>query len=163
MTDLYSCQTGTLPNLLFLQQGDGTALEAAAEAGVHYLERSRSALLLDLDNDGDQDLVVQTISDTLILENNGKGRFTLRERHRTPMGASLSAADYDNDGFLDIYVCCYTSPYERKPPLPYHDANNGNPNFLLRGQGKLHFQDVTAQVGLRNNTRFSFASSLGRL
>ena len=45
-------------------------------------------------------------------------------------------------------------------PTPYHDANNGAPNLLLRNNGKLSFQDVTREVGLQqNNTRFSFAAS----
>ncbi|MDB4673650.1 VCBS repeat-containing protein, partial [Verrucomicrobiales bacterium] len=62
LEDLYVCDGGSLPNQLYLQQADGTAKEAAAEWGVDWLEDSRSALLVDLDNDGDQDLVVAIIA-----------------------------------------------------------------------------------------------------
>ena len=58
LDDLYVCQESALPNRLFLQNPDGSAREASAAWGVDWLEASRSALLVDLDNDGDQDLAV---------------------------------------------------------------------------------------------------------
>ncbi len=77
LDDLYVCDMAGLPNRLFIQQPDGTAKDASAEAGVDWLERSRSALLLDLDNDGDQDLVVATSVSVLFMANDGAGRFKL--------------------------------------------------------------------------------------
>jgi hypothetical protein len=45
-------------------------------------------------------------------------------------------------------------------PLPYHDANNGRPNVLVRNLGNWRFEIVTEQVGLDvNNARFSYAAS----
>ena len=75
---------------------------------------------------------------------------------------SLAAADFDEDGDLDVYACCYsqraTSPLMGRP-VPYHDANNGGRNLLFRNDGRWRFQDVTRQVGLdENNRRFSFAA-----
>jgi hypothetical protein len=44
-------------------------------------------------------------------------------------------------------------------PVPYHDANNGAPNYLLRNDGGFAFTDATRQTGLdQNNTRYSFAA-----
>ncbi|MFO7650067.1 MAG: hypothetical protein R6X13_01840 [bacterium] len=40
------------------QEADGTLRDISAESGVDFLDHSSSALLLDLDGDGDQDLVV---------------------------------------------------------------------------------------------------------
>ena len=45
-------------------------------------------------------------------------------------------ADYDRDGFLDLYLCAYgyfigVSEDKAGPPSPYHDAQNGSPNVLL--------------------------------
>ncbi|NIP96425.1 MAG: VCBS repeat-containing protein, partial [Akkermansiaceae bacterium] len=43
-------------------------------------------------------------------------------------------------------------------PMPYHDANNGGPNVLLRNDGAFTFSDVTEEVGMNvNNRRFSLA------
>ena len=74
-------------------------------------------------------------------------------------------ADYDRDGFLDLYLCVYAyvigaSEDKAGPPTPYHDAQHGPPNVLLRNDGHGHFVDVTADVGLdQHNDRFSFASA----
>ena len=46
------------PNNLLMQQPDGTFREAAAEAGIATLDRSRGAALADFDGDGLLDLVV---------------------------------------------------------------------------------------------------------
>ena len=56
LDDLFLCQPGGLPNLLFLQQPDGTARDVSRDSGVDHLDPSRSALFADLDDDGDQDL-----------------------------------------------------------------------------------------------------------
>jgi hypothetical protein len=158
--DVYACQPGGLPNLLFLRRPDGTATDASRGSGTDFLEETRGALFCDLDDDGDQDLVVQTISHAIILENDGAAAFSLRHIARTPLATSLAAADYDDDGHLDLYVCCYAPPGKEKPPVPYHDANNGHANFLLRNVGNLQFEDVTVAVGLdRNNRRYSFAAA----
>jgi hypothetical protein len=45
-------------------------------------------------------------------------------------------------------------------PMPFHDANNGGRNVLLRNDGRWKFEDATEQVGLnQNNARFSFAAA----
>ncbi|MCX7560605.1 CRTAC1 family protein [Sulfitobacter sp. F26204] len=46
------------PNNLLMQQAGGTFVEAAAQAGVASLARSRGAALADFDNDGKLDLLV---------------------------------------------------------------------------------------------------------
>jgi hypothetical protein len=176
LEDLYVCDGGGLPNRLLMQNDDGTLRDASAEAGVDWLEYSTGALLLDLDNDGDQDLVVATVELVLFMENDGSGKFTFRGGHRAVVDpasldpASLCAADYDNDGDLDIYVCSYESPdrasgfrsrgFVSGAPIPYNDANNGSPNALLENRGKFRFINVTDEVGLgANNTRFSYAAA----
>ena len=167
LDDLYVCDAGGLPNRLYIQQADGTAIDASASSAVNFLEDSVGALLIDLDNDGDQDLVVGTDPVLQIAENDGTGHFVLHRSISTDTDSfSLCAADYDSDGDLDIYVCGYDvrrkDPTHRGLPfpLPYHDANNGAPNRLLRNDGDFHFTDVTQIAGLdQNNSRFSMAAS----
>ena len=164
LDDLYLCQAATVPNKLFIQQKDGSTKEVAAESGVDILNSSRGCLLVDLDNDGDQDLALTTPYATLVYTNDGSGKFALAQQLEFASGGySLTAADYDNDGDLDLYVCVYY----RKPgdasalayPIPYHDANNGGQNILLRNDD-MDFVDATEETGMMaENHRFSFAAS----
>lgn len=165
--DVYLCQGGGRPNRLLIHQPDGRVQDRAAEAGVDWLDLTRAALILDFDNDGDQDLAIAFRFRLLLMENNGQGEFTVRQDWRS-FGQlfSLAAADYDQDGDLDIYVCARNGTekdFEHGvlgTPLPFHDANNGARNALLRNQAEWNFIDVTEEVGLeQNNRRFSYAAS----
>lgn len=67
---------------------------------------------------------------------------------------------------MDLYVCGYNvrkqDPTRRDLPfpLPYHDANNGGRNLLLRNTGTWQFEDVTRRTGLdENNSRFTMAAA----
>ena len=165
LDDLYVCDASALPNRLWLQQADGTVRDVSAAAGVDFLDESSAALLLDLDNDGDQDLVVATPQRILILENDGEAHFELASANLTGVGSpsSLAAADYDNDGDVDVYLCGYDGDPDNRGlpgPVPYHDARNGGANVLLENRGGLVLTDVTAATGLEaDNRRFSFAAA----
>jgi hypothetical protein len=165
LDDVYVCQISPLPNRLYVQNPDGTATDRSAEAGVDWHEPSHSALLVDLDNDGDQDLLVSTVAALVLAENGGNGTFSLRSTIAAARDAySLSAADYDADGDLDIYACVYLAKARRRQilaaPVPFHDARNGGRNVLLRNDGAWRLRDVNADTGLEAEaTRRSFASS----
>ena len=155
LEDVYVCQPAGLPNRLFLHQPDGTVRDASRESGLDWLDYSRSALFLDFDNDGDQDLAINGHGLVLLLRNDGRGRFGGVGAFRVESGLSMAAVDYNNDGRLDIYICCYPD----RSPVPYYDAENGVANHLFRNDGGWRFSDVTNEVGLDdNNNRFSFAA-----
>jgi tetratricopeptide (TPR) repeat protein len=164
--DLYICQTAGLPNRLYRNRGDGTFEDVTEDSGLGLLDNTSCALFSDFDNDGNQDAVIVTASGPLLFLNQGSGRFKRRpdafKFSTTPQGTFTGAAvaDYDRDGWLDIYLCLYayyqgTDQY--RYPVPYHDAENGPPNFMMRNQRDGTFRDVTAESGLnQNNTRYSF-------
>jgi hypothetical protein len=163
--DLYVCQPGGLPNRLYAHRADGTAVDTAEESGVDFLDDSTCALLVDLDNDGDQDLALLTVSGGFILANDGHGHFriqaSLPECRNT---FSLTAADYDQDGLLDLYVGRYWPEEDGRGaipvPVPYYDAQNGGANLLLRNAGEWIFADVTEDVGLDvDNSRYTMAAA----
>ena len=169
LEDLYVCDSGGLPNRLYLQQRDGTIRDASRESKADWLESSTGALLIDLDNDGDQDLMVTTVAGLLIASNDGRGVFRIRfAQAGLPEAHTMCAADYDNDGDLDVYVPSYGAGgapggqrgFEAALPIPYYDAHNGGRNVLFENQGDFKFVDVTDRRGLQqNNQRWSFAAS----
>lgn len=171
LDDLYLCQPGGLPNRLLVQTAAGTLRDVSADAGVDWLDATTSALMLDLDNDGDQDLALATADGVLIMANHGM-RFslaaTLPVRDRDVQ--SLSAADYDSDGDLDLYMCIdfadHTTDADGGPYTDrsvYYDATDGGRNSLFRNDtasGRWEFTDVTAEAGLDTaNHRHSLAAS----
>ena len=167
LDDLYLCQQGGLPNRLFIQNPDGTLTDHTRQSGTGWLDYCASALIVDLDNDGDRDLAVSQDFKLLLMENDGSGRFNLSFGTSTHAQTfSISAADFDLDGDLDIYACGYNPSADRVrsgalgEPLPYHDAQNGGANMLLSNDGSWEFNEVTENVGLNhNNNRFSFAAT----
>ena len=147
LDDLYVCQPQGVPNLLLMQQRDGSAVDKSGEYGANMLDDSRSSLLVDLDNDGDQDLVVATKSD-LVLFSNAGDRFDLIEKiDRCCNGLSLSAADYDNDGDLDLFLCRQTASRTSTQNVD-STVNLLAGSVLLRNEESFRFVDVTATVGL---------------
>jgi tetratricopeptide (TPR) repeat protein/peroxiredoxin len=164
--DLYVCQPAGLPNRLYRNRGDGTFEDITETSGLGLLDNTACALFADFDNDGRQDVVVVRANGPLLFLNQGDGRFRQKpdafQFASPPQGTFTGAAvaDYDRDGWLDIYFCLYiyyqgTDQY--KYPVPYYDAENGPPNFMMRNRRDGTFRDVTAESGLnQNNTRYSF-------
>ena len=171
LDDVYVCQPAGLPNRLFRNRGDGTFEDITELSGVGILENTACALFADVDNDGRQDLIVVPNTGPLLFLNEGGGKFRLKpgafQFANPPQGTFTGAAmaDYDRDGWLDIYFCLYAyyqGADQYRYPMPYIDAENGPPNFLLRNNRDGTFRDVTERSGLnRNNTRFSFCCTWG--
>jgi len=166
LEDIYFCQSAGLPNRLLLRQPDGSLRDLSAGAGVDWLDTTRAALFVDLDNDGDQDLALTMGTRLVLHENVGNGTFPIRAVLASKSVLfSLNAIDFDRDGDLDLFTCGYSGAGQISPadvfasPMPYHDANNGAPNALLANDGSWGFRDVTAETGLDvHNLRFSLAS-----
>ncbi len=164
--DVYVCQPSGIPNRLYRNRGDGSFEDVTERAGVDVLDSTACAVFADLRNSGHQDLIVVCVDGPLLFLNDGTGRFQLKSDAFTfaqpPQGTFTGAAlaDYDGDGYLDIYFCLYSyylGLNQYQYPLPYHDANNGPPNFLMHNQGGGTFADVTVASGMNvNNNRYTF-------
>ena len=166
--DLYISRAGR--NFLFRNDGHGHFEDVSERAGVADPGNSQAALFADLDNDGDQDLVVVNAWYSLVLgphskrghqvyRNNGDGTFQLLPASLGPIGpaSGISAADFDNDGLVDLYVTYYQDEHRH----PYHhfvEARDGFGNHLYRNRGNLRFDDVTRTAGV-GGTGWSYASA----
>ena len=114
--DLYVAND-SVPNLLLRNDGDWRLSEVGAQEGVAYSEEGRPQAGMgvdagDFDNDGDFDLFVTNFSDDVnTLYRNDGGTFSdgtygagLGGLVRPYLGWSTGLADFDNDGWLDLFV-----------------------------------------------------------
>ena len=171
LEDLYVAQPAGLPNRLYRNRGDSTFEDITDKAGVALLDDTAQSLFADVDNDGDQDLLIATATQPLLFDNDGAGRFTPVPdafRFARPLQGvltSIAMADYDRDGFLDLYLCVYSYFFgagedKAGTPAPYYDARNGPPAVLFRNDGRGRFVDATEQSGLApGNDRYHFAAA----
>ena len=106
------------------------------------------AAFLDIDNDGDQDLLLvnsswfpdheqETLPTLALYRNDGSGRFTDVTRETglaiNFYGMGVAAGDFDNDGWTDLYITALGDNY-----------------LLKNGQGR--FTDVTTTTGTAGQT-----------
>jgi hypothetical protein len=137
-------------NSLYHNNGDGTFRDVSAESGIlkpgpRY---SITPVSYDFDNDGWPDIFVAVDSEPSILyHNNHDGTFTdvavmggcaYNEDGQEQAGMGVAVADYDCDGWLDIFKTNFS---DDTPDL-YH--NNGDGTFT----------DVTLLSGLGVNTQY---------
>jgi hypothetical protein len=142
--------TGRSGGLLGIYENDGTGhfIDRSATAGGPLMERGAGVVAADYDADGDQDLfITQLLRDDVLLRNDGG--FTFTDVTATAgvggeMGAGVAAAwgDYDNDGWLDLYVSNRTGSF--LPDLTPSPVRNR----LYRNQGDGTFVDVASLVGV---------------
>ena len=173
LDDIYLCQEGGLPNLLFLQKSDGSLEDFSKQSGTDWLQNSRTALIVDLNNDGHKDLAVGVDGGVVLAQGDGTGKFI----RRTVLDSAddvlaIAAADYDLDGRLDLYVGVYypnefSGQSEEEaivtPGFLYYDAKTGGPNSLFHNEiagDHWTFDDVTGATGLNElNSRYTMAAA----
>lgn len=161
-------------NFLYRNDGEGGFSEEAGPRGLIEPSGGTGAVFFDFDRDGDQDLVVahvgwpnfdgvgQVGGEMLqFYLNDGTGHFsnaTQSVGFERPMAAySLTAFDYDQDGWVDLFVCGY-GRIEQEPNDSWIEASNGSANALLRNVDGHRFVDATAEAGL-DGRRWSYAAA----
>jgi hypothetical protein len=148
--------TGNPRNALYQNNGNSTFTDVTNEAGVGNPVWGMGAAFADYDNDGDLDLYVANYKANAFFRNEGSGSFIKFSSKagsigHVGFGSAVAWGDYDNDGYLDLYVANYLD-YGKLPRgdevfFPYDWY--GQSNVLLLNKGDGGFIDVTesARVG----------------
>jgi len=156
---------------LFRNSGKGTFTDVSAASGLARAVYGMGTAVADFDNDGDDDLFVSALGQSLLFRNDG-GVFKDVTREAGLFGHdefSTSAAwlDYNKDGYVDLFVAnyvqwtpqtdimCTLDGAEKSYCTP--ESYKGASSRLWRNKGDGTFQDVTKEAGLLDNT----AKSLG--
>lgn len=127
---------------LYRNNGDGTFTEVSAAVGASDRDAlyGLGVVWSDLDGDGDLDLYVgNDATPNLLFVNQGDGTFqemglvsglAVNAEGRDQASMGIDAADFDNDGRIDLYLTHFADDY----------------STLYRNEGGLSFRDVTAQA-----------------
>ena len=141
------------PSQLFLNNGNGTFVDIARQAGVATLGFTKGVVAADYDNDGYPDLYVSALNgDHHLLHNNHDRTFTDVTRAAgvegpwTTFGAMFF--DYDNDGWPDLLVGGYGTSVEDIVRGYLRQPQGGESMKLYHNLQNGHFRDITSQVGL---------------
>ncbi len=170
--DLYVLNYG--PNIFYRNNGDGTFTDISQASGLANPRWSLSAPWFDYDNDGDLDVYVANYLEydsgkfrsyyaaagypgplsyngqpDALYRNNGDGTFTDVTKEAgifQPEGRAMSAtaADLDNDGYLDIYV-----------------ANDAMENYFFKNKANATFENKALEMGLAFGEGGQGVSSMG--
>jgi len=147
-------------NHLYRNRGDGTFEDVTKKAGVGGPWYSMGVTVGDYNNDGYPDMYVSNYGTNVLYKNNGNGTFTdVTSRAKvggkeTDFNTGAVWLDYDNDGFLDLYVGKYLSfdpnyKYFYAPDgFPGPMAYDAQPDVLYHNNRDGTFEDVTKQMGI---------------
>jgi len=138
--------------LYFYQNNNGT-LSSVSLNLVDNLNDTRQVNWVDIDNDGDNDLfVVSNNASNRLYENDGSMNFTDITSSSGISTATMQSwggswGDYNNDGYLDLF-------------LSNRDISNAlQPNLLYRNNGNNTFTDVSSSAGISSSNHLSFCAS----
>jgi hypothetical protein len=109
-------------DLYYINQGDGTFRDGASEAGLRVKPgRGQGVLAVDLDQNGYTDIyVANDLNANMLFFNRGDGTFedasessgTAHDwRGTNQAGMGVDAADYNNDGRIDLVVTNYSDEH----------------------------------------------------
>ena len=160
MPDSWHRASNGTPNLLFLNQGDGTFRESGAQWGVRDQRWSYAAQLADVTGDGRLDLyVANDFGENGFYVNLGD-RFEDRAASMGLLdpgnGMGVSFGDFNNDGRIDLYVTNMSSTagnriLDRLFPQGKGDRSGlkklAAGNTLFEGVDEGGFRDASSQFG----------------
>lgn len=148
------------PDSLFAWRNQ-TLVNIIAETTLSDSQATHGANSIDLDNDGDTDLLL-TRADGIFLYRNDNGTFS---KQQIPVNLpadsvpfNVAVGDIDRDGDGDLYISVFVALANFKSAT-FNDPNHAKTNILLRNDGDFVFTDITEESGtasLQNTFLSSF-------
>jgi hypothetical protein len=158
------CHTGKL----YRNNRDGTFTDVTAKSGIAHCGWGYGIAVGDYDNDGWDDLYITYLDGAVLYHNSHDGTFTdvtAKSGAGNPgrWGTSAAFGDYDNDGFLDLYVANYvdidvnhlpelgSSPFCQYRGIPVSCGPRGlkaSRDRLYHNNGDGTFTDVTDKLNI---------------
>ena len=141
------------PSRLYRNRGDGTFEDVSARAGVAGNAFTKGVAWGDYDNDGFPDLYASNMfGDNFLYRNRGDGTF---EEIAAKLGVQQPFAsfptwwfDYDNDGWLDLFVVAYPNSVEEFVKHYLGQPPAAETLKLYRNDGRGGFTDVSVAAGV---------------
>lgn len=163
-------------SVLYRNKGDGTFEDVSEAAGVDLRGWGMAAAWGDYDNDGWADLFVSSYGENTLYRNNGDGTFTDNTRRarmgeRTGFWTGASWADFNRDGFLDLYICGYvqyayqnvrqvSTQYDIEVPASLNPSSfQPERNLLYKNNGDGTFSEIADQAGVENEQGRSLSAA----
>ena len=139
---------------IYRNEGNGTFADVTEDAGMFVLGSCMGIDAGDYDKDGHLDVYWSNYNENFLWHNNGDGTFTeiakeLGVADFMNVGWATGFVDFDNDGYLDIYVT------NGLVGVPVEEGGTGGksrlePNVLYRNNGDGTFTDVSVVAGFGN-------------
>ena len=160
---------------LYRNNQKGQFEDITKQAGLTSSSWTMGCNATDLDNDGDQDVVITNLGQNQLWKNNGNGTFSDITEEAGMTGnfwsTSISIADVNQDGLLDIYINNYldfktnsltfegSSGYEAELSENFNPTlYSGQANQLFINQGNLRFAEQAKALGINNPQGRSLSS-----
>ncbi len=162
------------PGQLYRNNHDGTFTDVTAKSGINHCGWGFGVAVGDYDNDGKEDLYITYLDGAVLYHNNGDGTFTdvtakAGVGNAGRWGTSAAFGDYDNDGYLDLYVANYVDldlnhlpEFGQGPFCQYRGIPvSCGPRGLKGGRDRLYhnngdgtFTDVTEKLNIDPNSYY---------
>ena len=142
-----------------LQYQQGRLVNVIEGSGLSSHTATHGATSLDMDNDGDTDLLLAR-ADGIYLYSNSQGTFSESkiplnlENDAVPLAIAVS--DVNHDGHGDLYISVFITK-EAFRSATFNDPTHAKHNVMLLNNGDLTFTDITQSSGTasKQNTFFS--------
>ena len=138
------------PLKIYKNNGDGTySLETSFVP--NNTSRQKQIIWVDIDNDGDKDLYISSdVDGSRLYENDNNALTDITTASGLPTAAQdnfgSSWGDYNNDGFLDVFLC-------------NREFSGPQPNYLYKNNGDGTFTNVSTAAGIDSGSHLSFCSA----